>query len=81
MTGIGATPTTQVIAALITAALYAMTYLSFVSLLKYPRNWYLPTLPSSLATVGLAIVTVAYISVSSHGLDLPALVVSMALPP
>jgi hypothetical protein len=77
VTGIDTTPTTQVIAALIAAALYGMTYFSFVRLLRHPRNWSLPTLPSSLATVGLAIVTVAHISFSSHGLDLPALVVSV----
>lgn len=77
MTGIDTTPASQVIAALITAALYVMTYFSFVRLLKHYRNWHLPTLPSSLATVGLAIVTVSHISFSSRGLDLPALVVSV----
>jgi hypothetical protein len=30
--------------ALVTAALYLATYLSFVRLLRHPRNWYLPTL-------------------------------------
>ena len=65
-----------VIAALIAATLYVATYLSFVRLLRHLRNWYLPTLSSSLATTGLATVTVAQVSLSSNGLDLPALVVS-----
>jgi hypothetical protein len=64
------------IEALITAALYLATYLSFVRLLRHPRNWYLPTLPSILATAGLAIVTVAQVSLSSQGLDLTAMIVS-----
>ncbi len=64
------------IEALITAALYLATYLSFVRLLRHPRNWYLPTLPSFLATAGLAIITVAQVSLSSQGLDLPTMIVS-----
>ncbi len=76
MTGIEASPTTQVIAALIASALYAATYLSFVRLLRYPRNWYPPPLSSSLATGLLAALTVAQVSLSTHGLDLTALVVS-----
>ena len=65
------------IAALIAAALYVATYLSFVRLLRHPRNWYLPTLPASLMTTGLSTATVAQVSLSSHGLDLPTLVVSV----
>lgn len=64
------------IEALIAAALYLATYLSFVRLLRHPRNWYLPTWPSILATAGLAIITVAQVSLSSQGLDLPAMIVS-----
>ena len=76
MTGIGAIATSPAISALIAAALYLATYLSFLRLLKYPRNWYLPTLPASLATAGLAAITVTQVSVSSDGLDPTALVVS-----
>ncbi len=76
MTGIGALATSPVISALIAAALYIATYLSFLRLLRYPRNWNLPTLPASLATAGLAAVMVAQVSVSPDGLDLAALVVS-----
>jgi hypothetical protein len=75
MTGIGAIATSPAISTLIAAALYIATYLSFLRLLRYPRNWYLPTLPASLATAGLAAITVAQVSVSSDGLDLMALVV------
>ena len=75
MTGIGAIATSPAISTLIAAALYMATYLSFLRLLRYPRNWILPTLPASLATAGLAAITVAQVSVSSDGLDLMALVV------
>ena len=77
MIGIGVLPTNQLVAALIASSLYLATYLSFVRLLRHSRNWYLPTLPSSLVTVGLAIITVAHISFSSQGFDLPALVLSV----
>ncbi len=78
MTGVWAIASSPAISALIAAALYMATYLSFVRVLRHPRNWYLPTLPSSLATVALAIATVAQISFSSHGLNLPALVISVS---
>ncbi len=73
MIGIEATPTTQAIAALIASALYVATYLSFVRLLRYPRNWYLPSLPTALATGLLAALTVALVALSPDGLDYPAL--------
>ncbi len=76
MTGIGAIATSPAIATLIAAALYIATYLSFLRLLRYPRNWYLPTLPAALATAGLAALTVAQVSLSPDGVDLTALVVS-----
>lgn len=77
MIGIGVLPTNQLVAALIASSLYLAAYLSFVRLLRHSRNWYLPTLPSSLVTVGLAIITVAHISFSSQGFDLPAMVLSV----
>jgi hypothetical protein len=76
MTGIEASPTVQVIAALIASILYAATYLSFVHLLRYPRNWHPPSLPASLATGALAALTVAQVSLSPDGFDRPALVIS-----
>ena len=56
----------------IAVALYVVTYLSFVRLLRYPRNWRSPSLPMSLTTAGLAAVTVTYVSVSSDGFDAAA---------
>ncbi len=76
MTGMGAIATSPAISALIAVVLYVATYLSFTRLLRYPRNWVLPTLPSSLATAGLAAITVAQIAVSPDGLDPTALVVA-----
>ncbi len=76
MIGIDVLPTNQIVAVLIASCLYLVTYLSFVRLLRHPRNWNVPTLPSSLVTVGLVIVTVAHISFSSQGFDLPAFVLS-----
>ena len=76
MTGIAASPTTQAIAALIAAVLYAATYLSFVRLMRYPRNWHPPSLPASLATGALAALTVALVALSPAGLDRSALVIS-----
>ncbi len=76
MTGIEAFPLPWVLAALIVSALYMATYLSFVRLLRYPRNWYPPSVPSSLATGVLAALTVALVSLSPDGLDGPALAVS-----
>ena len=76
MTGIDASPTAQVIAVLIAAALYAATYLSFVRLLRYPRNWHPSSLPAALGTGALAALTVAQVSLSPDGLDGPALAIS-----
>ncbi len=78
MTGIEASPTTQVIAALIASALYVATYLSFVRLLRHPRNWHPPSLFESLATGFLAALTVALVSLSPDGLDRAALAISIS---
>lgn len=64
---------------LIAAALYVVTYLSFVRLLRYPRNWHAPPLAMSLITAGLAAVTVAYVSVSADGFDPVALPLSAGI--
>jgi hypothetical protein len=44
--------------------------------LRYPRNWRLPSFPASLATGGLAALTVALVSLSPDGIDHTALAVS-----
>jgi len=60
-------------------ALYAATYLSFVRLLRYPRNWLLPLWPDSFATAGLLIITAGYVSISYDGIDGLALVTSFGI--
>ncbi|MDP6352856.1 MAG: LicD family protein [Alphaproteobacteria bacterium] len=77
MTDIEALPLPRVFAALIASALYMATYLSFVRLLRYPRNWYPPSLRASLTTGVLAALTVALVSLSPNGLDRAALAVSV----
>ncbi len=72
-------PAALMVGFVIAAALYGVTYLSFVRLLRYPRNWRSPSLPASLTTAGLAAVTVTYVSVSSGGLDPAALAVSAGI--
>jgi hypothetical protein len=73
MIGVEVLANSQHIAALIAASLYVLTYVSFVRLLRYWRNWYPPTRSSSLMTAGLALATVAHISFSPDGLSLSAL--------
>lgn len=53
----------QPICALTGAGLYITTYLSFLNLLKYPRNWALPSASSTFVTGTLAVITVAFVSV------------------
>ena len=72
MAGIEVLSTMQVIAALIASALYAATYLSFVRLLRFPRNWHPTSFPESLTTGILAALTVALVSLLPHSLDRPA---------
>ncbi len=72
-------PAALTISFVIAVALYVVTYLSFVRLLRYPRNWLPPSLPISLTTAGLVTITVTYVSVSSDGLDPAALVVSAGI--
>jgi len=77
MISIELTLATPVIHALIASAFYIATYLSFVRLLKFPRNWHRPSMPSLLATGGLAAFTVALVSLSPDGPDPAALTVSV----
>ncbi|MGZ0190541.1 MAG: LicD family protein, partial [Alphaproteobacteria bacterium] len=69
MTGSEGSVAIQVIAGLIAAALYAATYLSFVRLLRFPRNWLPLSLPTIAATGILAALTVAWVSLSPDGSD------------
>ena len=52
------------------------TYLSLLRLLRYPRNWLRPSLLATLTTVGLALLTVAQVSLSPEGLDRVNLTIS-----
>lgn len=67
----------QAIPALIVSALYVVTYLSFVRLLRYFRNWYAPSFLESLITGVLASATVTLVSLSLDGVDWLALVISV----
>ena len=69
-------PAALMIGFVMAVTLYVVTYLSFVLLLRYPRNWLPPSLPMALTTAGLATVMVTYVSVSSDGVDPAALAVS-----
>ena len=75
MTSIEVISTNQVIVALIASALYLATYLSFIRLLRYPRNWQPLSLPESLVTGALATLTVAAVALSPDGIDRPALAI------
>lgn len=77
MAGIEVLSTMQVIAALIASALCAATYLSFVRLLRFPRNWHPTSFPESLTTGILAALTVALVSLLPHSLDRPALAIML----
>ena len=69
VTGIAALTTSPALAALIAAALYTATYLSLLYLLRYPRNWWPPSVSTSVVTGGMAFVTVSFVSVSPDGMD------------
>jgi len=58
------------IGAVIAAILYVSTYLAFLKLLRYPRNWWLPSVSTMVVTGVLAAATVTYVSVSTDGTDL-----------
>jgi hypothetical protein len=61
---------------LIAAALYVAAYMSLLRLLIYPRNW-CASAPSALVTTGgLVVVLVAFVSVSSQGVNVVLLCIS-----
>ncbi len=73
MTGIEASAAIQIVAGLIAAVLYAAAYLSFVRLMRFPRYWLTPSLREVLTTGLLAVLTVAWVSLSPNALDLISL--------
>ena len=60
-------------AGLIAAVLYAAAYLSFVRLMRFPRYWLTPSLREVLTTGLLAVLTVAWVSLSPNAPDLISL--------
>ncbi len=62
--------------AIIAAALYVAAYLSFIHLLRIPRNWVTLNLPSVVLAACPAVLTVAWVSLSRQGLDPAGLVLS-----
>jgi hypothetical protein len=77
MTDIETQVATVVITGLIAAVLYTATYLSFLRILRYPRNWCPTSMTAVLTTALLAALTVAHVSLSRGGLDLFSLVISV----
>lgn len=61
--------TIQPFGALIAALLYISTYLSFLNLLKYTRNWQPPSVSAIAVTGSLTVLLVAFVSASPNGPD------------
>lgn len=76
MIGIDASSNTQVFSALVAVLLYMAAYLSFVRLLRYPRNWLTPSMPTYLASSVLVALTIAHVALSPNGVDSTALIIS-----
>lgn len=57
----------------IAVLLYAATYLSFVRILRFPRNWLRPAVSALLLTGGLAVMLLAHVALSHEGIDIAAL--------
>ncbi|MCP4936322.1 MAG: LicD family protein, partial [bacterium] len=62
------------IGAVIAAILYISTYLAFLKLLKYPRNWLLPSVSTVVSTGALAVATVVFVSVSPEGANIELMI-------
>lgn len=54
---------------LIGVLLYMATYLSLLYLLRYPRNWRPPSLPTVVVTGSMVVVTGVFVSASPDGID------------
>lgn len=67
------------IVALIASGFYLATYLSFVHLLRYPRNWHPVSRRECAATAAMAVLTAILVSLSHNGIDLPALAIMVGL--
>jgi hypothetical protein len=76
MNSFGHLASNQILGGLIAATLYAATYLSFIRLLRFPRNWLLPSQKEILITGLLGLLTVGWVTLSSTGPDLLRLVIA-----
>jgi len=63
----------------IAIVLYTATYLSFVRILRFPRNWLRPDLSALLLTGGLTVMLLAHVALSSEGIDTTALAAAAGL--
>ena len=73
MSVLEATATSPAITGLVAAGLYAAAYLSFVHILRFRRNWCPYDRREVLVTGLLAVLAVAWVSLSPDGLDLASL--------
>jgi len=76
MNNFEALASSPVLGGLIAATLYVATYLSFIRLLRFPRNWIQPSQKEVLTTGLLGITTIAWVSLSSIGPDLNYLLIA-----
>lgn len=74
--GIEGIAANTIFAALIASLLYAAAYLSFIRLMRYPRNWHPPSLLGCIVTGSLALFLVAFVAVAPNETDWIALAVS-----
>ncbi len=74
MISVGGLLSTGPFSAVIAAILYLSTYLAFMRLLKYPRNWWPPSVSTLVATGVLAIATVTFVSTSPDDTDIGLMV-------
>ena len=74
MNSMGGLLSTAPVGAVIAAILYIATYLAFLRLLKYPRNWRLPSASMVVTTGALAVATVAFVSVSPEDTDIELMI-------
>ena len=62
-------PVALTVSFVIAALLYTATYLSLLYLLRYPRNWWSPSVPASVVTGSMIVVTGVFVSASADGID------------
>ena len=76
MFGVSASLASGPVGIIIAIVLYAATYLSFIRVLKYPRNWVSLSPRVLYPTIGLATLLLAHVSLSPDGIDIVTLLVA-----